>query len=47
MFSDDISDSGYGILGQQGFFNNFKVIFDYKNKKIQIKTNVVKKSKKN
>lgn len=24
LFSPDISDNGYGILGQQGFFNNFK-----------------------
>ena len=28
IFSDDISHNGYGILGQFGFFNYFKVIFD-------------------
>lgn len=39
LFSNDISDNGYGILGQQGFFNNFKVTFDYASKKIEIKGN--------
>lgn len=39
LFSDSISKDGYGILGQQGFFNNFKVAFDYASKKIEIKTN--------
>ncbi len=34
IFSRDISDSGYGILGQQGFFNNFEIEFNYKTKKI-------------
>lgn len=30
VFSYDISDEdGYGVLGQQGFFQNFKVNFDY------------------
>ncbi len=28
VFSDDISDDGYGILGQSGFFTNFEVRFD-------------------
>ena len=28
IFSDDISHNGYGILGQFGFFNYFKIIFD-------------------
>ena len=36
LFSKDISDNGYGILGQQGFFNNFKVAFDYISKEITI-----------
>ncbi len=34
VFSNDISDNGYGILGQQGFFNNYKVEFDYRAKNI-------------
>lgn len=29
VFSNDISDNGYGILGQQGFFNKYKIEFDY------------------
>lgn len=36
VFSNDISENGYGILGQQGFFNNYKIVFDYKNKEIKI-----------
>ena len=36
VFSNDISDNGYGILGQQGFFNNYKIEFDYKNRNIWI-----------
>ena len=39
IFSNDISDKGYGILGQQGFFNLFKVKFDFMTKSIQLKTN--------
>ena len=39
VFSHDISDRGYGILGQQGFFNLFKVKFDFAAKSIQLKTN--------
>lgn len=39
IFSHDISDGGYGILGQQGFFNLFKVKFDFAAKSIQLKTN--------
>jgi len=27
-FSSDISDKGYGVIGQFGFFNYFKVSFD-------------------
>lgn len=36
VFSNDISDNGYGILGQQGFFNNYKIEFDYRGKKINL-----------
>lgn len=39
VFSDDISDNGYGILGQQGFFNHFLVEFDYHNKTITLESN--------
>ncbi len=36
VFSNDISDNGYGILGQQGFFNNYKIEFDYRGRKINL-----------
>ena len=36
VFSNDISDNGYGILGQQGFFNKYKIEFDYKGRKINL-----------
>ena len=36
MFSDDLSTSGYSILGQLGFFSLYKVGFDYKNDSIDI-----------
>lgn len=39
VFSYDISDRGYGILGQLGFFDHFKIKMDYKAKSIQLKTN--------
>ena len=39
LFSDSISQDGYGILGQQGFFSNFKVTFDYISKQIEVKEN--------
>ena len=29
VFSNDISNDGYGILGQQGFFNKYKIYFNY------------------
>ena len=32
IFSNEISDNGYGILGQQGFFNNYTINFDYSGK---------------
>lgn len=38
IFSSDISNNGYGILGQQGFFNHFKVEFDYSLKRIYLRT---------
>lgn len=38
VFSYEISDNGYGILGQQGFFNKYTVTFIYKAKKIEITT---------
>lgn len=37
VFSGDISNNGYAILGQQGFFNNYKVCFDYVRKEIELK----------
>ncbi len=37
IFSGDISSSGYGILGQAGFFDHYKVILDYKTDNIQLK----------
>lgn len=36
IFSTDISDNGYGILGQQGFFNNYKILFNYAAKEISV-----------
>lgn len=36
VFSNDISDNGYGILGQQGFFNKYKIEFEYLNKRIHL-----------
>lgn len=36
VFSNDISDNGYGILGQQGFFNNYNIEFDYRGRKINL-----------
>ena len=38
IFSDDISDNGYGILGQQGFFDHFRIKMDYKGKDIELKS---------
>lgn len=34
VFSSEISNNGYGILGQQGFFNNCIITFDYSKKEI-------------
>lgn len=36
VFSNDISSDGYGILGQQGFFNHYKISFNYLAKEIVI-----------
>lgn len=36
VFSEDISDNGYGILGQQGFFNNYRIDFDYNSREIKL-----------
>jgi len=38
LFSDAISASGYGIVGQQGFFDKFKIRFDYKKSDIEMRT---------
>ena len=37
-FSRDIQDLPYGILGQVGFFDVFKVSFDYKKEKIELRS---------
>ncbi len=36
-FSPDISPNGYGIVGQQGFFDKFKIIFNLEARKIELK----------
>ena len=36
-FSDGINKFGHGILGQKGFFDLFKVSFNYKKGEIEIK----------
>jgi len=35
-FSRDIPADGYGILGQVGFFDHFKVIFDNQAEEIEV-----------
>lgn len=37
IFSSDISDNGYGILGQNGFFDHFRITLDYKTDNIYLK----------
>ena len=37
VFSYDISNDGYGIIGQNGFFNYFDVLFDRCNFKVHLK----------
>lgn len=36
-FSYDIAKRGYGILGQKGFFNIFRIQFDYRKEEIELK----------
>ncbi len=36
-FCYDMKSLPYGILGQTGFFDRFKIEFDYQNKRIEIK----------
>ncbi len=36
-FSYDMQSLPYGLLGQTGFFDMFKVEFDYQNKRIELK----------
>jgi hypothetical protein len=36
-FSYDIAPSGYGILGQKGFFDKFSVRFDFSKEEIELK----------
>lgn len=38
IFSNDISDNGYGIVGQYGFFSHFKIKMDYQGKDIELKS---------
>lgn len=38
VFSNDISNNGYGILGEQGFFHNLKILFNYPSKNIEIQS---------
>lgn len=39
LFSRDLGRYSYAILGQKGFFDNFKVCFDKKNQKVDIDPN--------
>lgn len=41
VFSNDITDSGYGILGQLGFFEFFRVYFIYSKGQIDIKPEII------
>ncbi len=37
VFSDEISNTGYGLLGRQGFFDQFsEICFSYKNNKFYL-----------
>lgn len=38
VFSPDVSENGYGVLGQQGFFSHFGVEFEYSLKNIIIQS---------
>lgn len=37
-FSFDIRDDGYGVVGQVGFFDQFKINFDYSRKLITLRS---------
>lgn len=37
-FSDELSHLSYGILGQTGFFDRYKITFDYKSERIEFNT---------
>ena len=37
IFSREIPENSFGVLGSKGFFDHFKVILDYKNKNIELK----------
>lgn len=36
LFSPDLGRHSYGILGQKGFFDNFKVCFDKQKQRIEV-----------
>lgn len=38
-FAENLSKSGYGVVGQRGFFEFFKVTFDYSISEIDIRQN--------
>ncbi len=38
FFSDDLNDMNHAILGQQGFFEKFKVSFEYQKKLIVVRS---------
>lgn len=39
IFSDEVSDTGFALLGRQGFFDQFKEIcFNYRNNKFYLQT---------
>lgn len=35
-FSPDVPAEGYGVLGQVGFFDRFKVVFDLQQEEIEV-----------
>ncbi len=37
VFTDSIINETYGVVGQYGFFDKFKITFDYKNGSIDLK----------
>lgn len=37
LFSADISPNGYGVVGQLGFFDHFRITFDYDTDHIYLK----------